>query len=131
MKYHFIKAEYKVENQEPVIYLWGREYETLIKRMFKIVGFRPRFYVLESEAVMKTTAIREVKSGFKSIFGDPCKMIVVNIPSEVTALRKFFTKTFQADIPFVRVFLIELEIRTWFEIQNGLEEVHYTKIKGG
>lgn len=129
-KYHFIKAEYKVENQESIIYLWGRDQETLEKKMFKVMGFKPRFYVLESEAVMKTTAIREVRSGFKSIFGDACKMVVVNIPSEVKELRKFFAKTFQADIPFTRVFLIELEIRTWFEAPDK-SELSYTEIKGG
>ena len=129
-KYYFIKAEYKVENQDSIIYLWGRNQETLEKKLFKILGFRPRFYVLESEPVMKTTAIREVKSGFKSIFGDSCKMIICNIPSEVKELRKFFTKTFQADIPFARVFLIELEIRTWFEAP-GKDELQYTEIKGG
>jgi DNA polymerase elongation subunit (family B) len=130
MKYYFIKAEYKVENQETMIYLWGREIETLDKRMFKILGFKPRFYVLESEPVMKTSAIREVKSGFKSILGEPCKMIVVNIPSEVKELRKFFTKTFQADIPFTRVFLIELEIRTWFDVPDKTE-LNYTELTGG
>ena len=69
MKYHFIKCEYKVEGNDPIIYLWGREIDTLEKKQLKIIGFRPRFYVLESEPVMKTNAIREVKSGFKSIFG--------------------------------------------------------------
>ena len=63
-------------------------------------------------------------------------MIICNIPSEVRELRKFFTKTFQADIPFTRVFLIELEIRTWFEIAQEftgkiLEDVNYTEVKGG
>ena len=128
-KYHFIKIEYRIESNEPILYLWGRTLDTLEKKLFRVIGLRPRFYVLESEAVPSSPTIIEVKSGFKSIFSDNCKCIYTQIPSNVKDLRKYFTKTFQADIPFTRMALIELGIKTFFEVPDK-EELHYTELKG-
>lgn len=127
--YYFINIEYKIEFQEPVIFLWGRNTETLEKKMFRVLGFRPRFYVPENEDVPQSSAILEINSGFKSIFNEPCKQIMTQIPSDVAKLRQFFIKTFQADIPFTRVFLIETNILTKFEAPDK-DEVHYSELRG-
>lgn len=128
-KYHFINIEYKTEFKETVILLWGRNTETLEKKMFRIVGFKPRFYVPESEQIPQSSAITSVTSGFKSIHNEPFKQITVQIPSDIPKLQVYFTHTCQSDIPFTRTFLIELGILTKFEAPEK-EEVLYTEIIG-
>lgn len=128
--YHFINIEYRTEFQEAVIFLWGRNTETLEKRMFRVIGFKPRFYVLESEQVPQSSAILEINSGFHSIYKEPFKQIVVQIPSDIPKLRQYFTKSCQADIPFTRTFLIEMRILTKFEAPDK-DEIHYNEITGG
>ncbi len=127
--FHFINIEYKTEFNEAIIYLWGRNVSTLDKKMFKVIGFKPRFYVPENEPVPQSSAIVEIKSGFKSIHGEPFKQIMTTIPSDIHKLRVYFTKTCQADIPFTRVFLIEMEILTKFEAPDK-DEIHYNEIRG-
>lgn len=129
VKYYFIAISYKLEEEKPVLYLWGRDVVTLQKRMFRILGFESHFFVHDSEPVPTSSAIVRVESGFKSIFGEPCKKIVTNSPHEVKELRKFFKKTYQADVPFVRVFLIYMNIKTVFEAPEK-DELHYTEIRG-
>lgn len=129
-RYYQIKSEYRVEDEVPVIYLWGRDLETQEKSLFKIHGFRPYFYVLESQTVPKIPQIKEVQSGFKSIFGEPCKKIITTIPEDVKDLRTQFSKTFEADIPFTRRFLIDTGIRRYFTVPDGKTELDYTEIIG-
>ncbi len=130
VKYCFIAISYKLEEEKPVIYLWGRDITTLQKRMFRVLGFEPHFFVPELEPVPTSSVIVRVESGFKSIFNEPCKKIVTNSPHEVKELRKFFKKTYQADVPFVRVFLINMNIKTLFEVPINGDEFHYTDIRG-
>jgi DNA polymerase elongation subunit (family B) len=127
--YHFINIEYKTEFNEAILFLWGRNTETLEKKMFRVLGFKPRFYVPESEEVPQSSAITSIKSGYKSIHGEPFKQLTTQIPSDIPKLRQYFTKTCQSDIPFTRTFLIESGILTKFEAPDK-EEVQYTEIIG-
>jgi DNA polymerase elongation subunit (family B) len=129
-KYYFIKCEYRVEEDFPIIYLWGRNLETYEKVLFRVCGFEPYFYVLESEEVPKIPQIKKVISGFKSIFGEVCKKIIVGIPEDVKDLKSQFSKTFEGDIPFTRRFLINVGIRRYFIVQDGKLELNYTEIIG-
>jgi DNA polymerase I len=129
-KYYFIRCEYRVEEELPVIYLWGRNLETHEKSLFKIHGFQPYFYVLESESVPNIPQIKRVISGFKSIFGEACKKIIVSIPEDVKDIKGQFSKTFEADIPYTRRAIINLGIRRYFTVPDGKEELNYTEVKG-
>ena len=131
VKYYQIRCEYRVESEiTPIIFLWGRKLDTLEKVLFRVTGFEPRFYVPEEEEVPQSIAIKRVVPGFKSIFGEPVKMIVTQIPEDVRELRKYFKKTFEADIPFTRNFLIETGIRRYFTIPDGRIEINYKEIIG-
>ena len=130
MKFYFIKCEYRVEEELPIIYLFGRNLETQEKIMFRILGFEPYFYVLESALVPKIPQIKRVQSEFKSIFGEPCKKIICGIPEDVKDIREQFSKHFQADIPFTRLFLIVTGIRRYFTVPDGKTELNYTEIVG-
>lgn len=129
MKMHFIKCEYRIEQQEPIIYLIGRTLDTLEKRMFRVEGFKPYFYVHDNEQIPQSQNIINIESGFKSIFNKPLKKITLRLPLDVRDLRKYFTWTGEADVPFVRRFLIDLNIKTFFEVPDK-DELHYTEIKG-
>ena len=129
-KYYQIRCEYKVENDVPIIFLWGRKIDTFEKILFRVVGFEPRFYVPEDAEVPQSTAIVRVVSGFKSIFGEPLKMIVVGIPEDVKQLRTYFKKTYEADILFTRLFLIECGIRRYFTVPDGKTELNFTEVVG-
>lgn len=130
IKYHYIKVEYKVENDDPIIFLIGREINTLQKRIFRVTGFEPYFYAKEEEAVPNSTMIKRVESGFKTLFGEPCKKIVVTIPSDVRELKKYFSWTGEADIVFPRRFLIDTGIKTYFSVPENKDEIHYKEIIG-
>lgn len=129
-KYYQIKCEYRVEEDQPVIYLWGRNLETFEKVLFRILGFEPYFYVDEAEEVPSIPQIKRVEHGFKGIYGDLYKKIVCATPDDVKDLRKIFSKTGEADIPFTRRFFINMGIRRYFIVPDGKTDLHYTEIKG-
>ena len=129
-KYYFIKCEYRVEDEVPVIYLWGRHIDTQEKVLFKIFGFEPYFYVLESETVPSIPQIKRVQTGYKGLFGEKYKKIVVGIPEDVKDIKQNFVKTGEADIPFTRRALINLGIRRYFTVPDGKTELNYTEVIG-
>lgn len=130
IKYYFVKCEYKVEEEVPIIYLFGRDLQTQEKKMFKVSEFSPYFYVLESEQVPKIPQIKRVQSGFKSIFGEPCKKIVVGIPDDIRDIKSNFSKTFESDVRYIPRFLINLGIRRYFSVPENKTELNYTEIIG-
>ncbi len=83
-RFHFIRAEQKVEGNIPFLYLIGREIDSLKKHTFKVHGFRTYFYALESENLPKSSGIIDVIPGFTSIFGDKCKKAIL------TKLQSFY-----------------------------------------
>ena len=129
-KYYFIRCEYKVEDEIPLIFLWGRNLETQEKILFMVSGFEPYFYILESEFVPKIPQIRKTISGFKSIFGEPCKKIIVGVPEDVKDIKGQFSKHFEADVSFTRRFLINTNIRRYFTVPDGKAEINYKEIIG-
>ena len=87
-KYYFIKIEYEIESGEPILFLWGRTLDTLEKKLFRVIGFRPRFYVLQDKPIPSSQSIVEVVLGYKSIFNEKCKCIYTKLPSDVKELKK-------------------------------------------
>jgi len=129
-KYYFIKCEYRVENEEVIIFLFGRNIENQEKVMFKILGFEPYFYTLSSEHIPNIPQIKRTQKGFKSIFGEDCTKIIVDIPESVKDIKSQFSKHFEADIPYTRRFLINLGIRRYFTVPDGKTELNYMEIIG-
>jgi DNA polymerase elongation subunit (family B) len=129
-KFYFIKCEYRVEEEILVIYLWGRHTETMEKVMFKVSGLEPYFFVPESDKVPSIPQIKRVQSGFKSIFGEAVKKIVVDVPESVKDIKTQFSKHFEADIPYTRRALINLGIRRYFTVPDGKTELNYIEVVG-
>lgn len=126
-------VEYKIENDEPVIYLFYREKDNPETRICKkITNFKPYFYVLSDSVLFEN--VKDVKAdmefleiedksrffkfleeriigiekcSIKSIYGEELKKITVKYPSDVAILRKYFRTTYEADIPFATRFSID------------------------
>lgn len=132
-KFHFIRAEQKVEGNIPFLYLIGRDLITLQKHTFKVHGFRTYFYALESEALPKSSGILDIIPGFTSLFGDKCKKVVVSSTGDINQITKFLSKHFEADVGrnYVRRFLIDTGIKSTFSVPDELsDELYYTQITG-
>lgn len=76
------------------------------KRKIKVTGFHPYFYA-PSE-----------KGNYKSIFWEKVKKIYASSPDKVPKLREKYFKHFEADIPYVRRFLIDKGIYACVEIPD-------------
>jgi len=84
------------------IMMWIRS-EDGKKRKVYVDDFFPYFYV------------QDASGEYKSLFGDNVRRIIVDDPSEVPKEREKYGKTYEADIPFVRRFLIDTGIKSGLE----------------
>jgi len=87
------------------IMMWIRS-EDGKKRKVYVDDFFPYFYV------------QDASGEYKSLFGDNVRRIVVDDPSEVLKEREKYGKTYEADIPFVRRFLIDTGIKSGMEFPH-------------
>ena len=108
--YRLIKAE---RGRDCEIRLWGRDADGF-KREFVVSHFQPYFYAPAKEGV-KSAAIVDTEPGYVSCFGDKLQKIYACNPSEVPNLRDKFSKTWEADIPYGRRFLISRQITSGFD----------------
>jgi len=129
-KYYFIRAEYRIEEELPILYLWGRDLISQEKKLFKVLGFESYFYVLESEKVPSIPQIKRVQSGFKSIFGESVKKVVCINPEDIKDIKTQFSKTFESDVKYIARFLINSGIRRYFTVPDGKEELNYKEVIG-
>lgn len=101
-KFALIKATYT----EDLPLLYGRNLETGQKTSFLIPGFKPHFYVEDSEG------------SYISVDGIKLKKVEVDRPYDVPEARSKFPKTWQADIPYARNYLICSGIKSGFEVSG-------------
>ena len=109
-------ASYMVVDEEPIILLFVRDRDRN-RRLMKVRGFRPYFYV-------KTEDVKYLYSGgrilrfedgdYWSVHGEKLTKVVCRIPQDVKVLREFLHKrgvlTYESDIKFVLRFLIDKDI---------------------
>jgi DNA polymerase elongation subunit (family B) len=130
MSYQLIKPEF---NSDTSITLWCRD-SNFIKHKIKVLGFKSRFYVPADDPVPDSDHIIDVVEGFEGVYGEKLKEILCDNPLSVWdskkqhGLRSKFTKHWQADLPILRVFLIELGLTDGFTLKNESDVVRYTDI---
>lgn len=124
MKYSFITGNYENDGS---ISVYSRD-ESGKKRAIKVTGFEPYFYVPENTYIPDERTIKRIEDGFTSVYGDTLKRITMETPSDVKHFRYKFSKHHEADIPFVRRFLINTGIKNGFEIPNGKRSVDYKEL---
>jgi len=125
VKYQFITGHYEEDGS---IAVYVRD-ENGIKHKLKVIGFKPYFYVRINEFVPDNPALLTVKSGYVSVYGEPLKKIIMKTPTDVGNFRERFAPNYEADIRFVRRFLIDVGIRSGFEAPDGKTTLHYTELK--
>lgn len=69
------------------------------------IPFTPYFYV-------------PGKGESQDLFGNPVKKITVNDPSDVPHVRRLYDKHYEADVPYTRRFLIDMNIKSYFQIKQ-------------
>ena len=114
-KYMFITAEYV--NGKIFMFCRDSNYKKVIKT---VIDFLPYFYVLEDENIPENPNIIQVKSGFKSLFDEKLKKILMTDPTSVggsrnkKGFRENFKQHWEADVRFLDRFLIDTGIKKYF-----------------
>jgi DNA polymerase I len=123
MKYQFVNIDYDKDH----IKLTGRG-EDGNRKTFKVTGFEPYFFVEDKHIDFADEAIMNIESGYKSLFGADLQKITVRDPLVVRRLRDFWLHHWEADVRFVRRFLIDKEIKSGFEIDSPSYEVYHEDV---
>ena len=100
-----IKAEGRI------IKLYVRDEEGK-KKIIKVTDFYPYFYSKNVPTTYNQKWIVKVESGFKTLFGEEVYKIYVEHPGLVPKIRR--PDDYEADIPYVRRFMIDTGIRDYF-----------------
>lgn len=124
MKYQFVNIDYNKHG----LFLTGRG-EDKKRRTFKVTGFEPYFFVKDAQLDFADEAILSIEEGYKSLFGAELQKITVRDPLVVARLRDSFKHHWEADIRFVRRFLIDKEIKSGFEINSPGWEIYHEDVK--
>lgn len=125
MKYQFVRGLYE---KDGTITIYARN-ENGKKEKITVFGFQPYFFVPADVSIPDDERIESIERGYKGIYGEELQKIVVKKPTDVRDMRGSFAKHYEADIRFVRRFLIDTGIRCGFEIPNRKKIVHYKEIK--
>lgn len=130
-EYQFINAHYNNDKSITVHATDGKK-----NYKIKVVGFEPYFYVHENDIPPDDEDIIGVEEGYVHEDGYPLKKIICSSPNVVhsqhgKSLRDHenFTQHFEADIPFIRRFLINTGITSGFKIKSARNDiVSYTDL---
>lgn len=113
MTYVLMNADYRVEHEKPVIYLFARDGKGKLKS-FAVTGFKPYFWVPENEVTFTDETLTAMDK-------TTVAKVEVNIPREVREKRRKFSRAYEADILFPLRFLIDRGIRAGFTIAKDKE----------
>ncbi len=116
MKAYLYKSEYTVENNKPVIHLFGR-YEDKTKFYKVDRNFQPYFYASEHSSIPDDPRIINIQEGYTNLFGNKVKKITVRLPKDVTYLREVIPETWENDILFNLRYIID-NVDTIFKEKN-------------
>jgi len=129
-KYLFITAEH-VGNK---IYIYCRD--SNYKKCIKIVkDFSYYFYVKEDVEVPENPNIIAIKSGYRGLFGEPLKKIIMVSPEDVggskhkQGFREKFKQHWEADIPSLERFVIDTGIKKYFYAPKDKVEISWRDIR--
>ena len=133
MRYQFIKGSYQSDGTIKLFARGedGKKYEK------SIIGFRPYFYVPAGSFIPPHVNHLSTEVGYTFIYGESLVKLVMNDPTDVgkrnsqgeeVGFRSKFTNHFEADIPFIRRFLIDTGVKSGFEAPNQ-DTISYLDIK--
>jgi DNA polymerase I len=129
--FQFLSAHYNKGDKSISLYCT----DGLKTYKLKVIGFDPYFFVPEDSEIPQIAEIIGAESGFQHEEGFKLKKIVVSNPSVVhskfLSVRDMFSAHYEADIKFIRRFLIDTGIKSGFTIlsDNLARPIHYTELK--
>ena len=83
------------------------------------VPFRPFFYVpRKDEAIIRKRGL-EYEEGPPALDDEPTFRVYVDTPDQVMKRRKGFSRTYEADVPYTRRFLVDSGIKDGFILHRG------------
>lgn len=109
----------KIEAHGPLIVLIARDAQNA--RWVVHVPFRPYFYIHADEEKLAKEKGLETEGGFQGLaeYGVlvPVVKVICDTPGEVGRRRRGFKRTWEADIPYTRRFLIDTGLTDSFEVK--------------
>src|SRR3989344_3467105 len=122
MKGFIVDASYRIIHGKAFVSLFGRSKEG--EAFLVLSYYRPYFFIQKSDLAQAQNSedfdVEDV--GFKNFQGHEVVKIVVDLPSDVVALRKMFEpegiQCYEADIQFSRRFLIDHKIQAFVEVEG-------------
>lgn len=122
MKGFIVDSSYRIIHGKTFVSLFGRSEEG--EAFLVLSYYRPYFFIKKSDLVqaqnLEDFDIEEC--GLKTFLGEEVVKILVDLPSDVSALRKMFEpegiQCYEADIQFARRFLIDHKIQAYVEVDG-------------
>ncbi|MFP4403926.1 MAG: DNA polymerase II [Candidatus Woesearchaeota archaeon] len=126
MKAFIVNSNYKIENEEPFIYLFGRliNNESFIAK----VTYKPYFYIKEDDLTkaLELFKVEYEKTNLKDFNENSVVKIFAKKPTDISELRKLYENnsivSYESDIKFIQRYLIDKDIMAYVEIKGD-----YTK----
>ena len=85
-----------------------------------VTDFRPYFFVPKSDIkILKKRGLEYVETPIVGLDDEPLYQVYVDNPTQVGKRRKGFSKTYEADVPYPRRFLIDSGIKDGFRVTRG------------
>lgn len=125
-EYHLFQIEYEEQFDEPIVHIWARD-QNDEQVWIEVEGHYPSFYIHEdafSKRVINHQWVRGVEDGYTSIHGDPLVKVECKLPKHVggsqdkKGLREYFETTWEADVFYTSLFLIDTGIKTHFKLDR-------------
>lgn len=101
-----------------------------VRREVKVTGFEPYFYVPMTTYIPNDDNVVRIELvETRGIDGMALKRITMRTPTDVKYFRNKFKLNYEADIPFIRRFMIDCNLKSGVEVPEGKEIVHYSMLK--
>lgn len=126
IKYALITADYDYETNDINLYSRNEKGE---KKVIKVLGFEPYFYIPQDEEIYGTGISRREDVEILAIDEQKLSKVTTEKPRDVKQLRSKVRKHYEADILFPRRMLIDTKIFYGFEIPEGKTMVHWDHLK--
>lgn len=118
VKLKIMNLDYTEENGRPIIHVLGRDGNDKFHHI-EVEGHYPSFYIHEDEYTSRIGnhyAVRNVEFGYEGLHGEPLVRIETFLPKHVSEMRDLFERTWESDIWYTQVWLLDHGIMTGVEI---------------
>lgn len=119
-----MNTDYVEEHGRPVIQVLGREADGTFHH-FEVYGHEPSFFIHAAEHDQRVDnhyAVSRTETGYESLHGEPLVRVYTNLPKQVPEVRELFSKTWEADIWYTQVWLLDKGIKTGAEFDLSRAE---------